>query len=98
MFVYTTYLFGILFAADQYRSWLVSTHLMIGSISAALSCPGPSPRSAGSFPEQRLVIEPNLMTVTRIVTRTFEVRKWLCHFLMEYFRRLFFHSPAAEHV
>ena len=35
---------------------LESSNDDIGSISAALSCRG---RSAGSFPEQRLVIEPN---------------------------------------
>ena len=39
----------------------------VGSISAALSClvyPPREERSAGSFPEQRLVIEPNYSDVT----------------------------------
>ena len=43
-----------------------TAYLKVGSISAALSflvCPSPSEENAGSFPEQRLVIEPNLKEV-----------------------------------
>ena len=36
---------------------------LVGSISAALSCLVYPGRSAGSFPEQRLVIEPNSLAV-----------------------------------
>ena len=41
---------------SELSAFFESSNDDIGSISAALSCWG---RSAGSFPEQRLVIEPN---------------------------------------
>ena len=57
-----------------------SRAVQVGSISADLSCPGlrsspkrvPSGRSAGSFPEQRLVIKPTVQGATTEYRATFD--------------------------
>ena len=70
---------------------LVVDPVWIGSISAALSClVYPRGRSAGSFPEQRLVIEPTVWIAIRFLTQPQRT-----HILKQVINLLWIHPAAA---